>query len=145
MSVKERVAMMWGQEVAETLAGEGLLASDTVVDASTPDRWRIYYRWDGQTSVTQPPRSLLNGLSHRAHSLWNWCAYQNGTGRQDPRWVKYIESTFTPERLHDLTLWGSVDVDSKQTAVRHARMARKIGMAVRVVPLVYVELPEVPL
>lgn len=54
--------MMYGQEVAETLAREGLIRPDAYGVKSDPTHWQVTVVYPADTRYYDVPRSLLNEL-----------------------------------------------------------------------------------
>lgn len=153
-SVKDRVAMMWGEEIARTLAGEGLLAPDdsnSIVNDVQPIRWRIYAKADlRHTNWAIPPgakRGVWNPAPHPMKAmLKRWVHNVNfllseragmGTG--------YARKDYYERMADEILGWNTYDLAREATAKSQARMLRNLGFDVRVVGLATIECAEVPI
>jgi hypothetical protein len=136
--IKQRVAMLFGQEVADVLNHECLLANDYHYAALTPDRWRVYARGDQPLAQYQPgsgyktvkwPHSLSKKLHH---------AYRCALYLTDPK-------AFASFGQFDYGGWCVAEFKSEATARRQAKMAQNLGLSVRLHPVAAVEMRPVEL
>jgi hypothetical protein len=152
-TVKGRVSMMWGEEVARTLAGEGLLApdsTDTIVTDVEATRWRIYGkadlrdpRWLMPPSAqrgawNQPPHPMKSQLKHWVFNV-NYLLNERAGHR-----TAFANKNYYEDRADEILDWNMYDVARKGTALSQARYLRNVGFEVRVVGLATVETGEVP-
>lgn len=115
--------MRYGKDVADDLAADGLLA--IVVEAINPTGWRVKVYDTGHCVLPM-------------NSTWRTPRVPAPLGRQlaVPLW-----KLMHPNSHYNKYFEGSQDFKTEEGAKRQARMARKCGLEVEIVPLALIELP----